>query len=411
MNSFYKLVSTVAGGTQAITGVGFTPTLVIAWSSNGAGDVHSTVDYMFAMGVGIETGESGTKNFTYGASCNNNRDYPLYRPINKSTVGGRGVNYFLKVVAQSGGTDFSIGLVSFDSDGITITNPGFTGRRIHMLFLDPANVFGYERVIGSTGSSSITAPGFQTTAILFLGSSYNTLGDPGGADTDDAVLTCGVAAGAGQFVMTGWSDANVATPDTQRYFVSGKAFAAIHGTSGALDCEGSVTSFDSTGFTYNTSTFLGTTRFGYLAIGGDAYEAGVETAKTSTGTKTTTLSDTDLTPKFALLGGVNAAASSSIQDHNRMALGGGLIGSEGSVWVGDEDGASPSDADRIQDNTKAIQFCDNDARTVNDAADLSSFGVGTLVLDWTTASGTARQFGYFVGGDAAAAGFAWGQVI
>lgn len=250
----------------------------------------------------------------------------------------------------------------------------------------------------STGTLDVTDPGFDAEFALVAG-----IGAPGagtGAFASGAIsLGCGASASQRFACAIRDRDAQ-ATMDTIQLQVSD---AIYHGLGAAAasslmvaDYNGSITNgfqLDFTTVAASAQTHL------YLALAGGEYAVGVETQRTSTGTKTT--SGLGITPDGLFMASCNAAASSSINTGLcKLSVGASANGTEGHTWIECADATADSDTNSRTEATKGIGMATR-ASTTNAEAD-ASFASGQFTLDWTTADATAREFGYATFGTPAA---------
>jgi hypothetical protein len=162
-----------------------------------------------------------------------------------------------------------------------------------------------------------------------------------------------------------------------------------------------LTSLDADGWTENWLTSSGTGyHYGVLALGGTAqFESGIETQKTSTGTKDTTVGFTP-TGLFAI--STNATATGRTITACKHSIGGSDGTNEGAIWCESVDNVADSNTNSATIIDKVLRFAASDT-TTNAEAD-SSFGANKFTLDWTTADATARKFAWLAMAGAPAVG-------
>lgn len=251
-------------GAQAITGVGFTPKVLILWTSyQSTADVIGN-DSIFGFG------------FTTGAAQSHAASWSSQHNVATSNNSRRGAAKVLTVVQYGETLLAECGLTSFDADGFTLdwtTNGGGT-QIVHFLALGGGDIVNQKVSTftspTSTGNKVITGLGFQPDLILFL--RHSPLSN----------LALGTSAAGAQF-MLGAADHNFAQWCAHTVGDDGVAVSAPYrprsgmardtlcvgafNSSGTILERASLTAVDSDGFTlnYTTANTVGDT-VGYLAI-------------------------------------------------------------------------------------------------------------------------------------------------
>lgn len=369
--------------------VGFLPKVLItinmlqtAWNSSGSNTNN---------GIGIANG--GT-------------DYNLWwseLDAQTTTYTGSFLDSSFYTVRSSGGGGFvSRGrILEFNDSGFHAEwTVGTSARRYAFLALggsDITNVkVGFDTVATSTGSKSYTGVGFQPELlIVLLGDSTRALDGAG----SNLQMSFGAASSAtDEFVCLSWTNAGEDSSDAKTYQKSGAILASmVEGDPASIDMEAQVTSFDADGFTLNYSSVNGAKFiFGYVALKGGSYKVGLETAKTSTGTKAT--SGVGFQPSALMFVSAMDTAATGLTKTGRVSVGfasGTGDSTNYSIIQQSEDSVTTSNSGIIGCDTLSI-YCEADippSGAPNAGAKLSSFDSDGFTMNWVYAD-SARQFIY-----------------
>lgn len=253
-------------GQQAITGVGFTPKVIIFWwnrreeDSNAVGSSHAIWSMGWTAGVGAERAVGANSEDAQAAS-----DTRSFR----STAG------FYRVQNPGSGTIIGLAeLVSFDGDGFTLELTDNTiGLRIGFLALagtDITDVAVGSVTLDGTGAEVVTDPGFEPDFLL--------IGGAGDADGDDSGpgFSYGMATGPdNQFVIAGLPRNGQADSDTGSYGYSGEVCAMLdEGNTSAIANRAEFTQFTADGFDLDVLEAGETRWYEYLVIQGAVFSVG-----------------------------------------------------------------------------------------------------------------------------------------
>lgn len=380
-------------GDQAVTDVGFQPKALIVWTTRQtAGGFTDGVRFWIGIsdcsnseftGVGVDDNlttadttrnHSDTDNFVYGFSS----------------------------MAQAAEVNATV--ASCDSDGFTLNHSGAFAEAslMHYVALGGTGLTaksGQFTIGTSAGDGSVTAVGFQPKFLLVL-NSYSAVD----GRTDDGDLPAiGFADGTSQAVS--WVCSLDQNPSNSvRYQRTDKLLGIGAASNCAKASEGTLVSFDSDGFTVNISTPpVGAIQAYYLAVGGAEVAAVVGNGLQPTSTGTQSLTVTDVTPKLAVLQSVGQTAQTTIQDESKYSFGATDGTSQALSWIADKDNVSPTQTARRHATDKVIAMSTVDATgsssTTQAEAGLSSFASGQVVINWTTADATQREYAWFVIGE------------
>ena len=390
VGSFNIDTALTATETQAITGVGFTPKLVLFWwgGSTGTSDTVSGGDIQLGFGA---------------AATTSNRH--ALTSLSEDAVGtsdaAKSSNPAAAIIILSDTTtiDGIMDLSSMDADGFTlVVDDAFTiAARVSYLALggsDLTNVFiGNRDTPGATGNYATTGVGFQPEFLMIWGQ-----GESSATTEARAKLWFGFATGTANEGCVdvqdnvGTSNANGGNYDTETY-VFGDQYA---------DYRGEFVSFDADGFTINHLEGTGTYGYYYLCLAGGDYHVG----DILTRTDTNDISETGLgfSPAALLMLSANRPKSNqnSTSAHARISIGAGTSPSERAC-------ASVSDEDNLATTETAYANYDSAiyAHTEDDAneglMDIKSIDADGFTCIMDTVDSAACFVTYVAIGDAAAA--------
>lgn len=385
-------------GSLSVTGVGFQPTALILFTAPVASDDGST-SFL-----------NGSVCFTDGTNSRANCWQSDHDVANADAANIRFNNRFLSICNDNSTNNNKIAsLTSLDSDGFTLnyTTASAAATRVGYIALagsDITNVkVGSVTITNGTGSQSFTGVGFQPKMLFLVGTSNSNLE---GSSVGNVNPSIGFALSSSQQACVAiTSQSGPTTSNTWGVLRSDRCHDSIPSTGGNRSA--SLTSMDSDGFTINKVESTGAdTIVYYLALGG-TFQAkiGVETQKTSTGTKATT--GVGFQPKILVFGSTQRVADSTVTADAFLTLGTGDGSSEAVMANTDHDNLGTTQTGKSYSNAKVLRHITvgsgaSPTITTVSEADLSSLDSDGFTLDWTTADGTAREFFYL--GLAAAAG-------
>lgn len=242
--------ASTAGGTQAITGVGFQPDCVIimgtATTSLQVAKEPAEMNIGFAIpGVTQCAAGSADPNVVAGFGGNPTSDWTT-----SSVVAMPFMSVTLRAVAD---------LASFDSDGFTLnwtTTPATAWDLMYIAFKGGNYGIGTGTARTTTGTQAISGLGFAPTGVMILGTKKTSLGNA--VDTHWSV---GFASASGQYNSVGANTSGDIRSSAIQY--SGEAITIIQdanaGGGGGFSvlAQADVSSFDSDGFTLDWTTVSG----------------------------------------------------------------------------------------------------------------------------------------------------------
>ncbi len=154
-----------SNGTQAITGIGFTPKVLLCWYGGSTAD--DTWQDFLRRGFGAAT--SPTNRYACGDAAEEDLTTSNCQVI-KSPA------HVISIVSPSGSIEGEADLTSFDSDGFTLewTNNNATAYKIHYLALGGTDEIEDAKIISfvtstSNGQQSVTGAGFRPDSVICFG--------------------------------------------------------------------------------------------------------------------------------------------------------------------------------------------------------------------------------------------------
>jgi hypothetical protein len=374
-------------GTQSITDLGFTPKVVIFYYTTLEGD---------------GTGNGAALGFGVGISSSDRRSVGNASEHNVTPSINNAFNQNTDCIYLFGGTSRA-DLVSMDIDGFTINvTAALNPYIINYLAIggdDLTNVkSGSFTAKTTTGTQSYTGVGFQPDAVLFFTGKFST---PETFDTTtNGAFSFGFATANAEQGYVAWRSRHGANPSVVKHRQS-KTKAGVSLTDAGVFDEFQFVSSDPDGFTLNFTTAGGGTAFMYyLALKGGQYKVAAFNQPTSTGNQV--VSGLGITPSAALLISANDIAANDDATNDGLGLSFGVASSpnrRGNIWSGDTHNVSPTITKKSLDRTKFLSLRTvGSTPTTNAEADLVSFELGQMTLDWTTADATSREvLGLFIG--------------
>lgn len=237
VGSFAK--STAAASVdQAITGVGFTPKVVLLWTAANTSADTLQDNVLFAFGA--TTGASNSYSAAIAAQDNQDTSNTSQRLAAKA----------LTIVQWGETTLAECDLKSFDSDGFTLTwtTNNNVGYIIGYMALAGADLTNAKLVAWNTGTSvadvAVTGVGFQPDCALHFGGSLTSAGGSGGW----GIFTLGAMTSSGQWANTVTLKDGAGTSTTARGWESAKCLTWVF-SNAAADGSAVYKSFDADGFT------------------------------------------------------------------------------------------------------------------------------------------------------------------
>lgn len=248
-------------------------------------------------------------------------------------------------------------------------------------------------VPASDGNVAYTGTGFTPTGLIGL------IGTQAATKQVHAIINLGFSDGTNDHNMEFAAAHQKTTSDTNR-----RQTAHLFDTftfSGFARGTADVVSLDSDGYTLNWTNTTTNANFAFiLALGGVNCEVGIDTQKTSAGTKATT---TTFLPDALLLASFGNVADAGEVLHSIMGFGASDGTTNRGIASQDKNALGASDCNGSMSAFTAsgsvLEVLDPDAVLVA-AAIVDSFNATDFTLDWTVADATAREFFWMVLGTA-----------
>jgi hypothetical protein len=392
--SAYKGVFTKRSGTgtQAITGVGFIPKCVIFWWVNQT--AHGLVDSGARMSFGFDDGTNavGTAHHSSDAVATSDTS----RAVNTTNSL---LLYGVNEVADSIGK-----IQSMDADGFTVnwtTAAGSAGVLIHFLALggdDLEAQAGSFTTKSGTGAQAVTGLAFAPTALLFLPGFWLTASGVSGGFGGSML---GAATAQGEWAVTADTADGANPSETTRHQVTTLCINKNPTGAGNVH-QATLTSLNANGFTIDWSANAIQGLVPYLALRGASLSLGTFTQRTTAGSQS--VSTPNITPRAVVIASIGYPSSATRQDQNRLSVGASDGGRQGVVWMGDENGVTPSRGAVFSSDADVVVAIDTVAAigsvsAIDARAEVVAFLAGRFVINWTDADATARSVAYIVFGD------------
>jgi len=390
-----QLTGPASTGNSATTDPGFTPKALICFQGiQTAAGASASAEWGLGFSDDTTDTSAGYNSLDAAASSDVVRMLSTSSIIRMLTAGATTTN----VVAS---------VSTFDANGFTLnfatlvtTSPIF--NYLALGGADISNVkVGTFASNTSTGDQAVTGIGFQPDIVLF----FTQLQTAGGQSNNNSCYSFGVAKSSSARWTMGVGMQNAQTTmNNRRLFYDNACLVQSLATSDGTESVADFVSMDSDGFTINWSDAPSSGWLvGYLAIKGGQWKVGTETQKTSTGTKATT--GVGFAPKGVMFGSHCDTTTNSVIATARLMFGVSTGASNNTcLWTGDTDNVADAVADTIMSATKCLVMGTEGTPTTNAEADIDSLDSDGFTLDWTTADGTARVFGYIAFGDNAGGG-------
>ena len=301
----------LATETQAITGLGFQPKIVLFWWGGSTATIDTVAGGTINVGFGAaisSTSRFCVQNISIDAGASSDSQFSQ----NITEI----MRAYTDVTTLDGILDFS----SMDADGFTVIyDDAFTqAYRISYLALggtDLTNVFiGNKITPSSTGNYSTTGVGFQPDALIAVMTNSTSTSSTGLALWFNLGMATGSSA---QGVVYGESGDALATSDTKGYGYNGEVISNRQST-----IRNSFVSFDADGFTLNALEASAQRYFNFICLKGGQYSAGDITTRTDGNDIAETVG---FTPVALLFASANRALSTqdTLTDHNSISIGAG----------------------------------------------------------------------------------------
>jgi len=380
VGSFNIDTTKTPGQTQAITGVGFQPKVVLFWWSGSAASSDEVAGGTISSGFAAAI--SSTSRFCV---LSISEDDQATSDCRRGQFDALLMRMYTDTATIDGVADFS----SMDADGftLTITDQFTVAYRISYLALggtDLTNAYiGNKQRDADPGACSVTGVGFQPDAVI-LASAWlfnpNTTGNGEG-------ISFGWATGSSnQGIVATASGHNQATSSTRGYGYNGEVAGFVLSYASSLFQRDSFVSFDADGFTLNQLEGTDQYYYHFLCLKGGQYAVGDLTTRTD---GNDIEEDVGFQPVAVLFGSANRALSTqdTSTTHNRLSIGAGTSTSNRAAQaISDEDGLADTEtAYTNQDDAVYAHVIDDAIEALMDIKSIDADGFTCVMDDVETA--------------------------
>lgn len=385
--------TTGGGGTQAITGVGFAPTVLICFSTG--------------LTSGNATGAHFNRVIGFAVSGDTERSQNafIYHNGSKSTgtnsARAQSASFFrlAQNSSEAAGEEFDIS--SFDSDGFTLTKTTVGSARVVKYIALKGVDAGILNVSSrtTTGTQAYTGLGFEPSAVFAVSGAVPTAT---GDDTRAALMvySYGFATGATDRWCVGSGSDNANPNDASRIFDTTALIHTVYQDASHLRVD--LESFDSDGLTLDYEAVQGTARdITLLCLKGASFAVGSDTNPSTDQTQSVTT--TGVSPAIVMIGSADSTTDASIVDgETRLSFGAGTSSTQRHcMWSGVQQASGINyNCSRAHSNVQVMENYGVAGTTPTNSrdADIDSLDSEGFTLDWDIhASGTAAAYyGYFV---------------
>lgn len=390
--------SPTANGAQAVTGVGFTPKVIILWAVgtfSGADGFRSADN--FAQGMGYCTSPTNTfaqASRSYGGGTASAASRAM--SSNAFILVGGGHAVFLRA-----------DLTSIDLDGFTLNwlDTLTSSFKLYYLALGGSDLT-HARVVQwntpvATGLHAVSGVGFRPDCVLNLhtGGASSTFPFTAG----NAVLGLGAMTANGEQWASGtYSVNNVSPAKTFRDQEPDQCLTALTAT-GTIFFQASYASMDADGFTTNFTTLATTSSFPILSLclKGGRYRVGTLAKSVAASPVSQAISAVGFKPKGLLLAGVQDIARTAPTTHLAYGLGASDGTTHFSTAIHDLDAVATPKATSYSASASVYTKVENGARVIDAQSGFGGFDSDGWALNWTTNDAIETRITYIAISDSA----------
>ncbi|MCL6578473.1 MAG: hypothetical protein K6T73_03690 [Candidatus Bathyarchaeota archaeon] len=391
--TFTKATTT---GTQTVTGIGFTPKIVIFWwTRQSFGELASV-----RVGYGFATNYSGTYQ-NRGVAFASDDEQP-----NSNAGRYRSETYSIIILSSGNPTATALAsITSFNVDGFSLNWQINENRAdiIHYLALGGEDLIyakaGSFNLSTASGTQDVTGVGFQPNFAMFLWT-YTEAVD---TSTSHGEIGIGFAASSiKRAAIVAASEDGRSRTDTWQQQRADSCILLLNPTTGGQDAIVDFSQFLADGFRVNKiDAPAAITPIFYLVLKGGNYDVGSFNSPTSTGTQD--IATLGFQPAAVMLA-TQGRSSAAIGPNASVSLGAATTAVDrGATWFEDPDNLQDSDNEMETLTTKIIQWRDRTASntfTLRGSADFVSFLSTGFRLSWSDVEASGRQVIYVAfGGD------------
>jgi len=413
--TFTKTTSTSTPVNQTVTlnDSGLTPKAVILWSNGLTSTNTFAENYEFTYGF-----SDGTNDVCQRSTVEDNDT----ACVASYSFNNNCIISMCDTTTPTAGTETSRGdLLSFGAGNFHInwsTQSDTNAKVIHYIVIggtDITNVSAFTSTVGDTltgnhswnGSGTTFTPDFALT--MTGADAYVTLNSLEVTNAREQICLGAVKDATHEFCLSVRSEDGAANADTDMNFHNNASLLTIENAAGAENFLADFVSFNSAaggGITCNVSNAAGlsTQIVAFLLIKGGNWDVGTFQQRSGTGTQDVTLTSDHFNPAIVALAGVNTATANSTVADNYLCIGASDGTREGCAWCGDQNAGGLMVNTRKNLTTEKIYTqCTPNATagssTTNSEANMNDMAtLGKFQLNWSTASATLGQIGYWTVG-------------
>lgn len=379
--------STTAGATtQTVSGVGFTPKVVIFYGTSSPASYASRnfqIFYGFDNAVGKYSISIASEDAQGTSNCGTSQ----------------GSSYSIRFVAVDATTPVKAYISSFTADGFNLTYDAndTNGHTIYYMAIAGSEIstkIGTVTLNSSTGNQSFTGVGFKPDGIIIAGG-INTSASESDATDAKMMLGCACRADNSMGCIVGTSDDAQGTSDTydsQRTDLFGRM---LNSSTGADQQVFTINSFDADGFTVNKSVSDISRIYGYLAIKGVKIKIGAQNSRTSTGSQSTT--GVGFKPKALITWSWALVADTLVNTDLVFCISGSDGSTDNGYGARDVDAQATTICWANRNDSKLL--VNNGGTAADSEMDVTSFDNDGFTLNYTSAASGAWQFLYIAIGE------------
>jgi hypothetical protein len=393
--TFYAHVGSFVGNgviaDQAITGLGFTPKVIIFFG-NGSATLNAGWVNTWESVVSFAVSSS-----SYGSAAIS--DVAAHSP----TASNRLMAAKAYSLCWSSSTFDTCTLKSFDADGFTLTWSIASIQTMGYLALGGTDITNAKIVqwtgSASTGSQTISGVGFKPDLVITIGDED----DSAPRLTTIGVLQVGAAEAEDpnavhQFALDTFMQNGVTTSVTGRAQLT-DSMKLCTGAAASITSKSALTSMNSDGFVINT-TVAGAAHVHYsLCIQGGAYLIGAFNKSTAAAPTTNTISCNTITPKAIMLFSVANTTSASEVAGARLMVGADDGTNRACMALQNKTANAGSYNYQQMFSDRSIDVANNDTHTDEAVGTVGSFGLGTATASFpSTNNAVATEICYIIFG-------------
>lgn len=393
------------GGTISLTGVGFTPLVLICWWSGRTESTDAAGRRLMNRGMGWGISSSSYCAVNTWSRDNNTTSLCNREQMYRVNSGDSGILAFR---TATNAVDGEANLQSMDSDGATfnVTTTFGTDFRVNYMALAGSDLTNYEigRFTKTTSvtntDQTVTMAGSFVPGLVFLMSSFQTT--VSGASLSDSCMTIGAFDSTGaQGVWAGGGNNSAADGQTMSYCNDVECLAMFESTVTSLANRAKYKSVGTGQFTVTWIESDATaSQIFYLALKGPVINVASFTTQTDTSTPITITTTGNLAAGAMLFSATKAEdAQDTPSDHDKISISGFTSTAErAAIGTADQDAASVMVVSSAVEYDEVYVNVLESAGTVQGLMDVTAINSGSISLIMDDADPVAAfGWGFFIG--------------